>query len=94
MKRITLLLLVLISVNVFGQVPSYVPSNGLVGWWPFNGNANDESGNGNDRIVNGAVLTPDRNGISNSAYSFNGSGDYLEGATNATLDVDNFTFSC
>jgi len=27
------------------QIPNYVPSNGLVGWWPFNGNANDESGN-------------------------------------------------
>jgi hypothetical protein len=26
------------------QIPSYLPTNGLVGWWPFNGNANDESG--------------------------------------------------
>jgi hypothetical protein len=34
------------------QVPSYVPTNGLVGWWPFNGNANDESGNGNNGTVN------------------------------------------
>ena len=32
------------------QVPNYVPTNGLVGWWPFNGNANDESGNGNNEI--------------------------------------------
>ena len=32
----------------FGQtVPSNVPTTGLVGWWPFTGNANDESGNGN-----------------------------------------------
>ena len=23
------------------QVPSYIPQNGLVGYWPFNGNAND-----------------------------------------------------
>ena len=59
--------------NVMAQnVPSYVPTNGLVGWWPFNGNANDESGNGNNGIVNGATLTSDRNGKSNSAYSFNG----------------------
>ena len=28
--------------------------NGLVAYYPFNGNANDESGNGNDGIVNGA----------------------------------------
>ncbi len=45
------------------QIPSYVPTNGLVGWWPFNGNANDESGNGNNGTVNGASLTSDRFGI-------------------------------
>jgi len=54
------------------QLPSYLPTNGLVGWWPFNGNANDESTNTNDGTVNGATLTPDRFGNSNSAYSFNG----------------------
>jgi hypothetical protein len=26
--------------------------SGLVAWYPFNGNANDESGNGNDGIGN------------------------------------------
>jgi hypothetical protein len=53
-------------------VPNYVPSNGLVGWWPFNGNATDESINTNDGTVNGATLTADRFGNANSAYSFNG----------------------
>ena len=58
MKRLILSLLLLASFAVgFAQVPSYVPSNGLVGWWPFNGNANDESGNGNNGVVNGATLT-------------------------------------
>ena len=28
-------------------IPSYISKDGLVGWWPFNGNANDGSGNGN-----------------------------------------------
>ena len=36
------------------------PKNGLVGYWPFNGNANDASGNGNNATVNGATLTNDR----------------------------------
>ena len=54
------------------QIPNYVPSNGLVGWWPFNGNANDLSGNNNNGTVNGASLTSDRFGSTNSAYSFNG----------------------
>ena len=71
-------ILLLIAVATLGlttatmaQVPSYVPTNGLAGFWPFNGNANDESGNGNNGTVNGATLTSDRNGNSNSAYSFN-----------------------
>ena len=59
-----------LSANVMAQVPSYVPTNGLVGYWPFNGNANDASGNGNNGTVNGATLTTDRFGNASKAYSF------------------------
>jgi Concanavalin A-like lectin/glucanases superfamily len=61
------------------ELPSNLPKDGLVGWWPFNGNANDESGNENHGTVNGAKLTLDRNGKENSAYSFNGSSSFIEG---------------
>jgi hypothetical protein len=61
------------------NVPSYVSTNGLVGWWSFTGNANDESGNRNNASVNGAVLTSDRFGNSNAAYSYDGINDYLHG---------------
>lgn len=71
MKNLTFLTAILIATLSFAQVPTYVPTNGLVGWWPFNGNANDESGNGNNGTVNGALLVADRNLISNSAYFFN-----------------------
>jgi hypothetical protein len=64
-----------IGGKAFSQVPTYVPTNGLVGWWPFNANANDESGNGNNGTVNGATLTTDRFGVVNSAYYFNGNND-------------------
>jgi hypothetical protein len=70
MKKIVLIAFFLIGVIVNAQIPSYVPSNGLVGWWPFNGNANDESGNGNHGTVNGATLTTDRFGNNNAAYDF------------------------
>ena len=70
MKTLILLFSVLITTMSFAQVPNYVPANGLVGWWPFNGNANDESGNGNNGTVNGATLTVDRNGVANQAYTF------------------------
>ncbi|MCX8479542.1 MAG: T9SS type A sorting domain-containing protein [Chitinophagales bacterium] len=58
-------------------LPSYVPTNGLVGWWPFCGNANDESGNGNNGVVTGATLAADRFGNSNLAYSLNGVNDFI-----------------
>ena len=37
--------------------PVYVPTDGLVGWWPFTGNANDSSGKGNNGVVYSASLT-------------------------------------
>jgi hypothetical protein len=72
-----LILMTLVFFKAAAQVPSYVPSNGLIGWWPFNGNANDESGNGNNGTVNGATLTADRFGMSSSAFSFDGLNDFI-----------------
>jgi hypothetical protein len=73
-----LLCFLFLGVNAFSQnIPSYVPTNGLVGWWPFNGNANDESGNGNHGTVNGATLTSDRSGAAGKAYSFDGVNDNI-----------------
>ena len=82
------MLLVLLAIQpLFAQVPSYVPTNGLVAYWPFNGNANDESGNGNNGINYGATATSDRNGITNSALSFNGSGNYISVPYSNTIGV-------
>ncbi len=79
MKKLVLtLLLGVTTLTAFAQVPSYVPTNGLVGYWPFNGNANDESGNLNHGTVNEATLTTDRNGVANKAYSFDGVNDYIQ----------------
>jgi gliding motility-associated-like protein len=76
---------------MFAQLPSYVPTNGLVGYWPFNGNANDESGNGNNGTVNGATLTTDRFGVANKAYSFNGVNNYINAGSN--ISFSNFTIT-
>ena len=43
---------------------------GLVAYYPFNGNANDESGFGDHGVVQGASLAPDRSGRADSAYNF------------------------
>jgi hypothetical protein len=73
MKSILLILVATLGITAAStaqNVPSYIPTNGLVGWWPFNGNANDESGNGNDGTVNGATLTSDRFGNTSASYLF------------------------
>ena len=89
-----LVVAVLFATNVMAQnVPSYVPKNGLVGWWPFNGNAKDESGNGFNGIVNGATLTVDRNGVANSAYSFDGIGNYIDFGNDSKLTIRNGTIN-
>lgn len=62
-----------------------IPTNGLVAYYPFNGNANDESGNSNHGTVNGATLTTDRHGNLNKAYSFDGINDYIEVINNEKI---------
>jgi hypothetical protein len=47
-----------------------IPTEGLIAYYPFTGNANDESGNGYHGSVNGATLTADRFGAVRKAYSF------------------------
>ncbi|MEY4865827.1 MAG: hypothetical protein RLY64_81, partial [Bacteroidota bacterium] len=84
MKHLLTLTLLCFGLLAQAQIPSYVPTNGLVGWWPFNGNANDESGNGNHGTVNGATLAADRFGNSGKAYLFDGVDDYIQSNNNLT----------
>ena len=74
-------------------LPDYLPTDGLVAWYPFNGNANDESGNGNDGVVNGATLTEDRDGNQNAAYSFDGVDDYISVSSSPVLSFTEGEFS-
>ena len=86
---LTTILLFLIITNLTAQVPSYVPTDGLVAYYPFNGNANDETGNGNNGTVNGAILTEDRFGAVSSAYDFDGVDDKIFNSNEfLTLNVD------
>jgi hypothetical protein len=88
---ITAIAIFLLAKITSAQVPSYVPSNGLVGWWPFNGNANDESGNGNNGTVNGASLSIDRFANTNSSYSFDGVDDKI--STSILPSLNDFSFN-
>ena len=70
-------------------------SQGLVAYYPFNGNANDESGNGFNGTVSNAVLTNDRFGVDDKAYNFNGTSSVIQaditsiplGNTSRTISV-------
>ncbi|MFH2050540.1 MAG: LamG-like jellyroll fold domain-containing protein, partial [bacterium] len=67
--------------------------SGLVAYYPFNGNANDESGKGNYGTVNGATLTTDRFGNENSAFNFDGIDDYIEIQNDGDFDNQEFTIT-
>ena len=81
MKRLltsvlTLMCLVLRGATAQAQSPAFL-TNGLVAYYPFNGNANDESGNGGHGTVAGANPNTDRFGNPSAAYQFNG-GTYID----------------
>ena len=80
---------------------STIPTEGLIAYYPFNGNANDESGNDHHGTVNGATLSEDRNGYDNSAYNFqvadwdsgNNGGDYIYIPHSSEFNFESFTLS-
>jgi hypothetical protein len=88
------LIIVGLGLAINGYSQSFL-TNGLVAYYPFNGNANDASGNGNNGTVYGATLTTDRFGIANSAYAFDGTNSYIDIPQNPVLDslTTNFTLS-
>jgi len=76
MKHFFIALFLFTSANVLAQTDL---TRGLVAYYPFNGNANDESGNSLNGIErNGIQLTTDKYGNANSAYLFDGLDDYIE----------------
>ncbi len=89
----------LLKMTLFALVPCLVFSqvdlnNGLVAYYPFNGNANDASGNGNNPIFNNATLTSDYYGKPNGAYHFNGVDNYMEIANSASLNSNSTISIC
>ena len=80
------------KLTVQGFFAIYDLANGLIAYYPFNGNADDASGNGNHGTVEGAVLSTDRNGDNDKAYAFDGVDDYIRCDTVGT-PVNAFTYS-
>ena len=81
-----------VTVTTQDNIPSWL-TNGLVAYYPFNGNAGDSSGNGNHGTVNGATLTTDRFGDNNKAYFFDGNSKILVPHSNSLIVGDEMTIS-
>ncbi len=77
----------IVTVNQSSDTP--------IAHYPFNNNANDESGNENHGTVSNATLTTDRFGKANSAYLFNGKDSRID-VNKAFFDVgwNDYTISC
>jgi hypothetical protein len=68
--------------------------NGLIAYYPFNGNANDESGNGRNGVPNQLTWGRDRFGNSISTAEFNGISERIIRVDNAGISaINNFSFS-
>lgn len=78
-----LLVCALGAASLSGSMAQTTLANGLKAYYPFNGNALDESGNGYNGTVTAATLATDRFGKANSAYSFNGTSAYITTSLNA-----------
>lgn len=85
MKQIFTLILGFSIVAAFAQVPGYVPTNGLLAWWGFNGNGNDTYSSNNLTNYNSTYST-DRFNVANAAVQFNGTTQYQ------TITTPNFQF--
>ena len=87
MSRRTPFLTLLGVLACFGSARADI-TTGLIARYPFDGNANDISGNNNHGALVGAVAaTTDRFGLPNRAYSFNGSNTYVLVPASATLNT-------
>ena len=81
MKKNHIILAVLVWINTcyFSQtIPSYLPKDSLKGYWPFDSNANDKSGNQFHGDTINVKSTQDRFGKENNAYEFNGKNSRIE----------------
>jgi hypothetical protein len=66
---------------------------GLIAYYPLDGNANDASGNNHNGVVVGATPCNDRFGKANSALSFNGVDNYISFESVPLKKLDNCSLS-
>src|SRR5215212_6922284 len=85
-KKSVLILLSVIFVSL--SASSQINLNlGLAAHYPFDGNANDASGNNNHgSLVGSPTLATDRWGNSNRCYNFNGTSDHIRVESDSAIE--------
>jgi hypothetical protein len=69
---------------------SNYPTGNLICYYPFSGNANDESGNNFNGVAYDVVPSTDRKGNANNAYLFNGTTSSVYVPNNNSLNFQNY----
>lgn len=93
MKIVFSLLSLFICFGSVNFVHSQIPEEGLILYLPFNGNANDRSGNCLLPDFSNAQLTSDRFGIPYSAYHFNGTINQFFSYSTPNFNLGEFSYS-
>src|SRR5258708_38539110 len=75
-RKAPLFIAALLAITMNAQAQSFL-TNGLIAYYPFDGNANDGTGRGHDGLVMGAISTTNRFGQANSAYAFDGTSSLI-----------------
>ncbi|WP_298508499.1 LamG-like jellyroll fold domain-containing protein [uncultured Kordia sp.] len=83
----------MVTVTVSTSTINDDVSSGLLGYYPFSGNANDESGNNNHGVVYGAALTTDGANTNDSAYHFSNNNYISIENVQAFDNLNEFTLS-
>lgn len=91
MKSFIYFFAILFGLMLVRPLYSQVPTDGLIRYYPFSGNANDIINNQNG-TVNNATLTIDRYNNPNSAYQFNGTSSHIR-LPMTGLFLNNYTYS-
>jgi trimeric autotransporter adhesin len=86
MKSFVLIFITIVLLSLTHQ--AQIITEGLIGYWPFEGNANDFSENNYHGTVNGAVLGIDRFNNPNNSYFFDGIDDCIAIYYDAPLNIN------
>jgi gliding motility-associated-like protein len=89
LANLILFILICISGNLSAQINL---NQGLVAYYPFNGNANDQSGNNINPTSVTSTLTTDKNGVPGSAMHFNGNQEIII-KDNGKLSLGDFSIT-